>query len=57
VIIRCEALENAKCDPAIAVFEQAFREYGLPTVIRTDNGAGAALAARALRPLAEAAPL
>jgi len=38
VIIRCEALENAKCDPAIAVFDQAFREYGLPTVIRTDNG-------------------
>ncbi len=38
LIICCEALENAKCDPAIAVFDQAFREHGLPTVIRTDNG-------------------
>lgn len=38
IVIRCEALENAKCEPAIAVFDQAFREYGLPKVIRTDNG-------------------
>jgi transposase InsO family protein len=38
LIIRCEALENAKCEPAIATFDQAFREYGLPKVIRTDNG-------------------
>ena len=38
LIIRCEALENAKSDPSIAVFDQAFREYGLPKVIRTDNG-------------------
>jgi putative transposase len=38
MVLRCEALENAKCGPAIAVFDQAFREYGLPKVIRTDNG-------------------
>jgi putative transposase len=39
MLLRCEALENAKCEPAIAVFDQAFREFGLPKVIRTDNGA------------------
>ena len=38
MIIRCEALESTSCDPAILVFDQAFREYGLPNVIRTDNG-------------------
>lgn len=37
-IIRCEALEGTHVDTAITVFDQAFREYGLPTVIRTDNG-------------------
>jgi transposase InsO family protein len=38
VVIRCEALENAKSEPTIAAFDEAFREYGLPKVIRTDNG-------------------
>ncbi len=38
LIVRCEALENAKCEPAMAVFDDAFREYGLPKVIRSDNG-------------------
>jgi transposase InsO family protein len=37
-IIRCEALESTALDPAMLVFEQAFKEYGLPKVIRTDNG-------------------
>ena len=37
-LLRCEALEGTYSDTAIAVFDQAFREYGLPTVIRTDNG-------------------
>jgi putative transposase len=39
LIIRCEALESTACAPARLVFDQAFREYGLPNVIRTDNGA------------------
>lgn len=38
-VIRCEALESTQGPAALAVFEQAFREYGIPTVIRTDNGA------------------
>ncbi len=38
LILRVEALESAKADPAISVFDQAFREHGLPKVIRTDNG-------------------
>jgi transposase InsO family protein len=38
-VIKCEALENTRMEPAITVFDQAFAEYGLPTVIRTDNGA------------------
>lgn len=38
LILRIEALENAKSDPAISVFDQAFREHGLPGMIRTDNG-------------------
>lgn len=39
LVIRCEALESTDGRHALTVFEQAFREYGLPTVIRTDNGA------------------
>lgn len=39
IVIRCEALENTKGEPATTVFDDAFREYGLPVVIRTDNGA------------------
>lgn len=38
VVIRCEALEVAKLNPTMVAFEQAFREFGLPRVIRTDNG-------------------
>ncbi|MFT3912923.1 MAG: IS481 family transposase [Anaeromyxobacteraceae bacterium] len=37
-LIRCEALEGTHVDTAITVFDQAFREFGLPLVIRTDNG-------------------
>jgi transposase InsO family protein len=37
-LLRCEALEGTHVDTAITVFDQAFREYGLPLVIRTDNG-------------------
>lgn len=39
-IISCEALESIKREAGtIDVFEQAFREYGLPEALRTDNGA------------------
>jgi transposase InsO family protein len=38
-LIRCEALESTQLETAFTVFEQAFKQYGLPRVIRTDNGA------------------
>src|SRR5690606_23137823 len=37
-LISCEALETTKEEYAFAVFESAFKEYGLPKAIRTDNG-------------------
>jgi putative transposase len=37
-LITCEALATTKEAYAFAVFERAFREFGLPTAIRTDNG-------------------
>jgi transposase InsO family protein len=38
-LIRCEGLRHPRYEPTRAVFEQAFREFGLPDAIRTDNGA------------------
>jgi transposase InsO family protein len=38
LLIACEALERALTDSSLVVFEMAFRQYGLPSVIRTDNG-------------------
>ena len=38
-LLGCEGLENTKGQPAKAVFEMIFREFGLPDAIRTDNGA------------------
>lgn len=38
-IVACEGLEGVSAPPAIDVFLRSFREYGLPDVIRTDNGA------------------
>jgi len=38
-LIRCEALRRPLSDYVKPVFESAFREYGLPEAIRTDNGA------------------
>ncbi len=38
-LIRCEGLRRPLSDFAKPVFESAFREYGLPDAIRTDNGA------------------
>ena len=37
-LIACEALHSTKEAYAFSVFESAFKEFGLPTAIRTDNG-------------------
>ena len=38
-LIKCEALDEPKHEPVQMHFERAFREFGLPTRIRSDNGA------------------
>jgi len=38
-LLRCQAVEKTDTARAQAIFEAAFREYGLPQAIRTDNGA------------------
>lgn len=38
-LLRCQAVSPANYDMIQPVFEAAFREYGLPLAIRTDNGA------------------
>jgi len=37
-LIACEALSTTKEAYAFTVFKNAFKEYGLPSAIRTDNG-------------------
>jgi len=37
-LIACEALDSTKADFAFSVFERAFKDFGLPRAIRTDNG-------------------
>jgi transposase InsO family protein len=37
-LVACEGLDGTKVEPARQIFEYAFREYGLPERIRTDNG-------------------
>ena len=37
-LLRCQALDRTRTHLAQSVFEAAFREYGMPLVIRTDNG-------------------
>ena len=37
-LLMCEALESTREDTAFAAFEQLFRERGLPSAIRSDNG-------------------
>jgi len=37
-LLRCQAMMQAETVSAQRVFEAAFREYGLPEAIRTDNG-------------------
>ena len=38
MILACEALETTKEQPVIESFVRLFKERGLPTAIRTDNG-------------------
>jgi transposase InsO family protein len=38
-LLRCQAVEKTDTQRVKAIFEAAFREYGLPEAIRTDNGA------------------
>jgi putative transposase len=38
-LLRCQAVKGLEEKYARALFETAFREYGLPKIIRTDNGA------------------
>ncbi len=38
-LLRCQAVEKTDSERVRAIFEAAFREYGLPEAIRTDNGA------------------
>ena len=38
-LLRCQAVEKTDGGPVRAIFESAFREWGLPGAIRTDNGA------------------
>ena len=37
-LLACESLESTRSELAFTVFEQAFKEFGLPRAIRTDNG-------------------
>ena len=37
-LIGCEGVKSTKADIAFTVFERAFRDFGLPSAIRTDNG-------------------
>jgi hypothetical protein len=52
-LLRCQAVEKTDTARVQAVFEAAFREYGLPQAIRTDNGAP--FASRALAGLSRLA--
>lgn len=37
-LLRCQGVEKTDTERVKAVFEAAFREYGMPRAIRTDNG-------------------
>ena len=37
-LLACESLESTRSALAFTVFEQVFKEFGLPRAIRTDNG-------------------
>jgi transposase InsO family protein len=38
-LLKCEGLSEPRMDPVRVQFERAFREFGMPERIRTDNGA------------------
>ena len=38
-LLRCQAVEKTNTERVRAIFEAAFREYGMPQAIRSDNGA------------------
>jgi transposase InsO family protein len=38
-LLRCQAVEKTNTEQVMAIFESAFREYGMPWAIRSDNGA------------------
>src|SRR5713226_6487547 len=38
-LLRCQAVEKTDTARVQSIFEAAFREYGMPAAIRTDNGA------------------
>jgi transposase InsO family protein len=38
-LLRCQAVEKADTEAVRAICESAFREYGLPAAMRSDNGA------------------
>ena len=37
-LIGCEGVKSTRSDIAFTIFERAFRDFGLPSAIRTDNG-------------------
>ena len=37
-LLTCEGLTSTRTDFAFSVFERAFKDFGLPNAIRTDNG-------------------
>lgn len=37
-LLRCQTVEKSNTERVQAIFEAAFREYGMPEAIRTDNG-------------------
>ena len=49
-LLRCQAVEKTDTARVQAIFEAAFREYGLPEAIRTDNGAPFSSCANQHRP-------
>lgn len=38
-LLRCQAVARPDSEPVKSIFEAAFREYGMPLAIRSDNGA------------------
>ena len=44
-LLRCQAVEKTDTERVRAIFEAAFREYGMPQAMRTDNGTPFASAA------------